>query len=200
MAKVFIFCEYSGVVLEAFLAEGHDAYSADLLPTESIHKDRHYQGDGRWLLREPWDLVIAHPPCQYLSVARGRIRDLDKAWDAIDLFTAALKANAPKVAVENPTIYKFARHFLGEPDQKVQPWQFGDGYVKTTWLWLKGLPPLLPLYAGGDSEWPLLVQSSGANYKSGRKGHGGHRSPALRAKFHPGMAAAMARQWGNYPG
>ena len=66
--KVFIFCEYSGVVLEAFLAEGHDAYSADLLlPTESVHKDRHYQGDGRWLLREPWDLVIAHPPCTYLA-------------------------------------------------------------------------------------------------------------------------------------
>ena len=69
--KVLVFCEFSGVVLEAF-AEGHDAYSADLLPTESEHKDRHFQGDGRWLLREPWDLVIAHPPCTYFLPSSGQ--------------------------------------------------------------------------------------------------------------------------------
>ena len=100
--------------------------------------------------------------------------------------------------MENPTIYKFARRFVGEPACSVQPWQFGDAYVKKTNFWLRGLPPLMPELAGTDLELPLLVQASGPNYKRGRKGHGGHRSPKKRARFHPGMAAAMAYQWG-YP-
>ena len=106
--RVLVFCEFSGTVLEAFLAAGHDAYSADLLPTESAHKDRHYQGDGLWLLREPWDLVIAHPPCTYL--ANSGVQYLYKRegrWqamvDAAFFFSQCQQANSPRVAVENPT-------------------------------------------------------------------------------------------------
>ena len=194
--KVLVACEFSGIVRDAFIAEGHDTISCDLLPTE--RPGPHIQGDVSELLREPWDLVIAHPPCTYLSVARGRIRDLPEAGEAIDFFVECLKANAPMIAVENPRIYRFARRFLGDPDQVVQPWHFGDDYVKTTCLWLKGVPPLLASVAGADHEFKLLVQSSGANYKRGRKEHGGHRSPKMRARFHPGMAAAMAKQWGGY--
>ena len=193
--KVLVFCENSDVVGSAFRARGHDVTSSDLEP--SAGSPNHYQGDGRWLLREPWDLVIAHPPCTYLSVARGRPSDDEDAiLEALEFFADCQAANAPRVAVENPMIYKFARAVLGEPSQKAQPWQFGDGYVKGTFWWLQGLPPLLYEIHGTDGEWPLLVQSSGSNYKSGRKGHRGHRNPKLRSKFHPGMAAAMAHQWG----
>ena len=133
--KVLVFCEYSGVVLEAFLAEGHDAYSADLLPTESIHKDRHFEGDGLWLLQEPWDLVIAHPPCQYLSTARGKPSDDDDSiLAAMEFFMDCRNANAPKVAVENPQMYKFAQAVVGKPDCKVEPHYYGSDYSKRTFF------------------------------------------------------------------
>ena len=192
--RVLVACEESDVVGSAFRALGHDVTSCDLLPSQGSPK--HIQGDVRPLLRMPWDLVIAHPPCQKLSTARGSI-DWEGVGQAIAFFLECQHANAERVAVENPTQFKYVRQFTGEPDCIVQPWQFGDAYVKRTCWWLQGLPPLMPQLVGTDMELPLLVQSSGANYKRGRKGHGGHRSPKLRARFHPGMAAAMAKQWGN---
>ena len=194
--KVLVACEFSGIVRDAFLAEGHDAISCDLLPTES--PGPHHQGDVRPLLREPWDLVIGHPPCTYLTAARGKIRDLDKVGEAIDFFVDCLKANAPMVAVENPRTYKFVRRFIGEPSCGVDPWQFGDMVLKRTYFWLKGLPVLLPLIGGTDQLLPAWVGGSNSR-KSGRR-QPKYRSPKMRARFHPGMAAAMARQWGSYGG
>ena len=192
--KVLVACEFSGVVRDAFLAEGHDAVSCDLLPTES--PGPHIQGDVRALLREPWDLVIAHPPCTYLSPARGKFRDLDKVGEAMDFFIDCLGANAPMVAVENPLPYKLVRVYLGEPDSIVQPWQFGDMYLKRTGLWLRNLPPLLPTMMADDSDLPTWIQGKRPNRLNRREGF--HRSSKKRAEFHPGMAAAMARQWGSF--
>ena len=187
--RVLVFCEFSGVVLEAFLAGGHDAYSADLLPTESVHKDRHYQGDGRWLLLEPWDLVIAHPPCTDLTRARGRISSADKVGAAIDFFVECYRANAPRVAVENPIPFRAVSRFLGPPQCKVDPYNFGDDWRKRTWWWTRGLPPLLPMM---DSENPGYICPSNSSTHKGRE-----RSSIGRARFFPGMAAAMAKQWGG---
>ena len=193
--KVLVACEFSGIVRDAFLAEGHDAISCDLLPTES--PGPHVQGDVRPLLREPWDLVIAHPPCTYLSTARGAPSDDDDAiLEALEFFIDCQNANAPMVAVENPGIYIFAQHILGKPNCKVHPWQFGDLYLKRTYFWLKGVPPLLPLIGGTDQIFPSWI--SGRNSKAHYNRPGIHKNSKKRSEFHPGMAAAMAQQWGNY--
>ena len=184
--KVFIFCEYTGAVLEAFLAEGHDAYSADLLPTESVHKDRHYQGDGRWLLREPWDLMIAFPPCTHLCVSgarwwKGKEREqIEALWFVF----ALLNAPIPRIAVENP-IGKISTA-IRKPDQIIQPWMFGHGETKATCLWLEGLPRLehTDVVDGRDSRIHRMPPSP----ERGKN----------RSRTYPGIAAAMARQWGNY--
>ena len=101
MGRVLVACEEWGIVRDAFLREGHDAISCDLKPTR--RRGPHVQGDVRELLRRRWDLVIAHPPCTYLTPARGRIRDLDKAGEAIDFFVECFRANSPRVAVESTT-------------------------------------------------------------------------------------------------
>ena len=128
---MLVACEFSGIVRDAFIAKGHDAISCDLLPTE--RPGPHIQGDVRELLREPWGLVDAHPPCTYLSVARGEPSDEeDEILAALEFFADCQDANAPRVAVENPGIYKFAQAVLGKPDCVVQPWHFGDMVLKRT--------------------------------------------------------------------
>ena len=189
MAKVLIACEYSGIVRDAFIEVGHDAISCDLLPTE--RPGPHVQGDVRELLREPWDLVIAHPPCTYLTVARGTMASLDLVGEAIDFFVECYRANAPQVAVENPLPFKAVRRFIGEPDCIVQPYHFGDMYQKRTCFWTRGLPPLLPLIHAPYGTLPRWHNSSGATPSW-------HSDPKKRSQSHPAMAAAMARQWGNY--
>ena len=190
--RVLIACEYSGIVRDAFIAEGHDAISCDLLPTE--RPGPHIQGDVRELLREPWDLVIAHPPCTYLTVARAPMRDFPETADAINFFIDCQFSNAPMVAVENPLPFKAVRKYIGEPSCTVHPWHFGDPYLKRTCWRLKALPPLLPLIAGTDQLLPSLVGGTNSQ-KTGRKAL--HRSAKKRSEFHPGMAAAMALQWGS---
>ena len=194
--KILVACEFSGIVRDAFIAEGHDAISCDLLPTE--RPGPHIQGDVRPLLREPWDLVIAHPPCTYLTHSRGKPGDDDDTIEAIEFFIDCLNANASKVAVENPMPFKFVRVAIGEPDYMVHPYQFGDMYLKKTYWWTKGLPPLLGNGVMGE-DGPLLTSLvGGGNSKARNAIHGRkHRSPNLRSRFHPGMAAAMAWQWGN---
>ena len=192
--RVLVAFEKSGIVRDAFIERGHDAMSCDLEPTE--RPGPHHQGDARPLMRERWDLVIAHPPCTALSTARGRPPDAELVAEGVLLFNAALHANSPRVAVENPQIYKLARETLGEPSQKIHPWQFGDAYLKRTWLWLIGLPPLTPMYSGIDRRirLPSWVNSSSAR-KTNRVGL--HRPGSKRSEFHPGVAAAMAKQWGG---
>ena len=147
---MLIACEYSGRVRDAFIAEGHDAISCDLLPTE--RPGPHIQGDVSPLLREPWDLVIAHPPCNYLSQYTWAFKNnlrRDTAWWANYLsgaafFAECLNANAPLVAVENPAqMHPRALGLFGAPSQKTDFRHFAPGVRKRVGLWLKNLPPLM---------------------------------------------------------
>ena len=185
--RVLIACEYSGVVREAFRALGHDAMSCDLLPTEQ--GGPHYQGDVRDVLDDGWDLMIAHPPCTDLAVSGARhfaakIAD-GRQERALDFVRELLGAPIPRIALENP-VSVISTH-IRRPDQVIQPWQFGHGETKATCLWLIGLPRLTP-----------------TDVVDGREARV-HRMPPSpdrwkhRSRTYPGIAAAMAQQWGSLP-
>ena len=183
--KVLVACEYSGRVRDAFLALGHEAMSCDLLPTEV--DGPHYQGDVRDVLDYPWDLMIAHPPCQHLSVSGAR-HFPEKRMDgrqqaAASFFMMLAKADIPMIAIENPVCVMSS--LWRKPDQIVQPFHFGHGETKATCLWLKGLPPL---------KHTKVVEGREARV---------HRMPPgpdrwkERSRTYEGVAAAMADQWGG---
>jgi len=196
--RVLIACEYTGTERDAFTAAGHDAMSCDLLPTET--PGEHYQGDVRDLLAEPFDLVIAHPPCTYLSNSgvRWLYSDTTRWQDLIAgaaLFRSMFGFNTPRLAVENPIQHKWARmaHGQGEPTQYVQPWQFGHPETKATGLWLRGLPPLVPTDDARAVMAALPVaQRNRIHYASPGPDRG-----KLRSAAYPGIAAAMADQWAD---
>ena len=145
--KVLVACEFSGIVRDAFAARGHDAWSCDLL--ESERGGKHIMGDVHRLLRDGWDLMIAHPPCTYLCVAgmhrtvRG-LRDPKLTDDALKFVRHLLDAPILHIALENPVSVISTR--IRKPDCIVQPWQYGDDASKATCLWLKNLPKLEPYY------------------------------------------------------
>lgn len=185
-----IACECSGRVRDAFLALGIDAVSCDLAPSEV--PGPHIQGDARPLLRKRWAGVIAHPPCDYLANSGVRWRVERNEWDQVkagaQFFLDCLNANAPKVAVENPVIHKYAREIIGRgPNFTVQPWQFGDNTTKRTCFWTRGLPPLAPTSdLDGSSAYPaVFLEPPGPNRKANRS-----RTPH-------GLARAIADQWGR---
>ena len=188
--KVLVACEYSGRVRDAFIALGHDAVSCDLLPTEQ--PGPHIQGDVRPLLRQPWDLVIAHPPCTRLCNSGVRWLHERGLWhdmrEGAEFFLACLNANTPRVAVENPVMHKYAREIVGRgPDFTVQPWQFGDRAKKRTCFWTRGLPPLTPTsdLTAADAVAEVHLASPGPDrWKN-------------RSRTYPGIADAIAKQWGN---
>ncbi len=196
--KVLIACEYSGAVRDAFIARGHDAMSCDLLPTDA--PGPHYQGDVRNVLEMGWDLMIAHPPCTYLSVSgmhwtRRGLRDPQLTEDALDFVRLLLAAPIPRIALENPVSVISSR--IRKPDQIISPHQFGHDASKKTCLWLKGLPPLRPTQlvppriVNGRQRWGNQTDS-GQNRLS--------PSPdrwKLRSETYSGIAAAMADQWGS---
>lgn len=203
--KILVACEFSGVVRDAFRARGHDAWSCDLLPTESDPR-WHIQGDVRNLLDtrfgpdDPgqWDLMIAHPPCTYLSRAGARwwgepVRE-SKAAQAVAFVRMLWAAPIPRVAIENP-IGKLNRMWR-YPDQVIQPSYFGEPFTKATCLWLRGLPPLMATGVRADAE-PFLPSNVGAGRRKGQRSHPGHVHTARDAsRTFPGIAAAMADQWG----
>lgn len=185
--RVLVACEFSGIVRDAFIARGHDAVSCDLLDTE--RPGPHYKGDVRDMLSGTWDLVIAHPPCTYLcnSGVRwlgsnpGRWLAMEDAAQFFNLFKGA----APRVCIENPVPHKYARVRIGGYSQIIQPWQFGHGEIKATCLWLENLPSLVP-----------------AKIVDGRVPRVHHASPGPerwkeRSRTYPGVADAMAGQWGS---
>lgn len=145
--KVLVACEYSGIVRDAFRARGHDAMSCDILPTET--EGPHYEGDVRDLLGESFDLVIAHPPCTYLSNSGVAWLHRDesrwaKMYEAAEFFSLMFEFDSPRIAVENPIQHKYAveAHGRGRQTQIIHPWQFGHTEQKATGLWLRGLEPL----------------------------------------------------------
>lgn len=180
--KILVACEFSGTVRDAFAAIGHDAWSCDLLPTE--RPGQHIVGDVTSLLGEDWDLMIAHPPCTHLAVSGARwFKEKERLQEeALNFVRTLFCCPIPKIALENPISVISSR--IAKPTQIIQPWQHGHGETKATCLWLKGLPPLIP-----------------SNVVSGRKNRVHLVSPGPdrwkeRSRTVPGIAAAMAAQWG----
>jgi site-specific DNA-cytosine methylase len=201
--KVLIACEFSGTVREAFAKRGHDAWSCDLEPTDV--PGNHYQGSVLDILdRGGWDLMIAHPPCTYLTVTGNKwmkdeykdrfpTRQQDRK-DAIEFFMRLANANIPMIAIENPI--GIMSTTWRKPDQIVHPWQFGHEASKSTCLWLKNLPKLSPTNVVGKGEF--------IEYKSGKRmtkwyADAASLKPKERAKIRnktfQGIADAMAAQW-----
>jgi len=202
--KVLIACEYSGAVRDAFIKQGHDAMSCDLLPTDV--PGPHYQGSVTDILNDGWDLMIAHPPCTYLAVSGNRWlynKDGSKneeRWanrrEALDFVRLLMDSPIKRIAVENPVSVISSE--IRKPDQIIQPWQFGDEAQKTTCLWLKNLPKLKPTKIVGKGE--MVTYKSGNTmpkwYADAFKLPKAERQK-LRSKTFQGIADAMADQWGR---
>jgi len=197
--RVLVACEFSGRVREAFRKAGHDAWSCDLLPAED-NSNNHIQGDALELLGDGWDLLIAHPPCTYLTNAGVTWLHKDPSrWALLDegaaFFKAFLDAPIPKICVENPIMHKYAKERIGgkKQSQVIQPWMFGHMEQKATCLWLKGLPNLTPTKNVKD-QMLLLPDSERQRL---------HYLPPskdrwkLRSVTFQGIADAMASQWEN---
>jgi site-specific DNA-cytosine methylase len=181
--KVLVACEFSGIVRDAFKKRGHDAYSCDLLPTETI--GMHHEGDVLAVLDQGFDLMIAHPPCTHLAVSGARwFKDKQKEQEeALEFVRKLLDAPIPMIALENPVSIISSR--IRKPDQIIQPWQFGHGETKATCLWLKNLPPLVPtgIVEGRHARVHKLPPSPD-RWKE-------------RSRTYIGIADAMAEQWGS---
>ena len=196
--RVLIACEFSGIVRRAFANLGHDAWSCDLLPAED-RSNKHLQCDVREILGDGWDLLVGHPPCtrlcnsgvRWLSVP-PKGKTLAQMWAELDegcaLFSDLWNAPIPRVAIENPVMHRHAKERIRnyqEPAQSVQPWQFGHGEVKRTCFWLRNLPPLAPTQIVDGREARVHRMSPGPDrWKE-------------RSRFFPGIASAMAAQWGG---
>lgn len=233
--NVFVACEYSATVRDAFLRKGHHAVSCDLLPTESTEypgaerPDLHYTGDVFDVLQYPSDffprgqidLMVAHPPCTYLTNAGARwlyqydkvakrtvvdengerVRD-EERWtnlqEGAEFFRSLWEADVPRIAVENPGMMGHARLIIGrgelaEPAQTIQPYQFGHLEQKGVSLWLKNLPPLVPT---NDVKAETMALPYNQRAKVHSMGPSEDRGK-LRSMFFRGIADAMADQWGK---
>lgn len=193
--RVLVACEYSGRVREAFRALGHDAWSCDLIESDD-NSPHHIVGDCVPLLSQGWDLLIAHPPCTYLSVsgmhwtARG-LRDPKLTEDALDFVRLLMAAPVERIAIENPVSIISTR--ICKPCQVIQPWQHGHPESKATCLWLKNLPKLTPsaVCAKPESGRWANQTASGQNKLPPSKDRW-----KIRSRTYAGIAAAMAAQWG----
>lgn len=195
--KVLVACEYSGIVRDAFSAKGHDAWSCDILPTES--KGNHLQGDVLEHLDKGWDMMIAHPPCTHLAVSGARwFTEGKKSWslqeDALDFVRKLLDAPIDKIALENPVSVISTK--IKKPNQIIQPFEYGHDVTKRTCLWLKNLPNLKPT----KIVKPDIVLVNGK--KMSRMHYESFKLPSkerskVRSKFYTGIAEAMADQWGT---
>ena len=214
--KVLIACEESQEVCKAFRALGHEAYSCDLQECSGGHPEWHIQGDVLPLLNGDctfttadththtqagaWDLIIAHPPCTDLAVSGAR-HFAQKQKDgrqqkSIVLFMQMALANCDRVAVENPV--GIMSSAWRRPDEIIQPYEFGHPYKKTTCLWLKGLPPLKPTEIVEPEIKTYTCKNGKTVHFSADYGGGGTGSGKRRSKTYPGIARAMAEQWGEY--
>jgi len=186
--KVLIACEFSGIVRDAFAIIGHDAWSCDLLESES--PGNHIQDDVMNHLNDGWDLMIGHPPCTYLCRNRAR-QNREEGIKEIDtsLFMNLLNADIPKICIENPLPSKAAG--LPKYSQIIQPYYFGHDHSKKTCLWLKNLPELKPTRM---IEISYITTPGGHRYTKGW--YQTPRTWKARSRTFTGIAAAMADQWG----
>jgi site-specific DNA-cytosine methylase len=188
--RVLVACEFSGIVRDAFRVRGHDAWSCDLLPAEDGEHHYHYTGNiwdawMDWREREQFDLLIAHPPCTHLAVSGARwfAEKRQEQAEALQFVRDLMALPIPRKAIENPVSIISSR--IRKPNQIIQPWQFGHPETKATCLWLENLPTLIPTH---------IVEGRTARV---------HREPPgpdrwkNRSRTLPGIAAAMADQWGS---
>lgn len=200
--KILVACEESQAVTIELRKLGHEAYSCDILPCSGGHPEWHLQQDVLPLLHEKWDMIIAFPPCTYLSNAgarhlyKGGVLNKEryaKGLEAKEFFMAFYNADCPLIAIENPTPSRV--YGLPEKTQVIQPWQFGHPVTKRTQLWLKGLPPL----EATDVVTPERTWCPSGSYsgKHGDKHRGMFTTDRARnrAKTFQGIAKAMAMQW-----
>ena len=198
--RVLIACEESQVVCKAFRAKGHEAYSCDVIDCSGGHPEWHIKDDVLNHLNDGWDMMIAHPPCPYLTISAnkwykeqparnsgalvGREREAARAFAEVFFFQLWC-APIEKIAIEN--LIGVMSTIFRKPDQVLQPWQFGHGETKATCLWLKNLPLLKPTNIVEGREQRLhRLSSSPERAKE-------------RSKTFPGIANAMADQWGSFP-
>lgn len=204
--KVLVACEESQEVCKAFRAKGHEAYSCDIQECSGGHPEWHLKQDVIPLLNEEWDLIIAHPPCTFLTVTGNRWFNVkiygDKAIqrqkdreEAVAFFMQFANAKCKKIAIENPIGYMSTAY--KKPTQIIHPYMFGDPARKATCLWLKGLPKLTPTDMvdpviihyqngnGADSPWHMETMNLPPKERA-----------KARSKTFPGIAMAMAEQWG----
>ena len=190
--KVLVACEYSGIVRDAFAAKGHNAWSCDILPTES--PGNHYQGDVLEHLDKGWDLMIAHPPCTYLSNAgarylypKGKLNEdrYKLGLKAKEFFMALYNAPINKICVENPISSRIFA--LPKYTQTIQPYEYGHPVQKKTCLWLKNLPELKPTN--------IIYKRQSTKIPGNWFNKGGKDRQKNRSKFFDGFAKAMADQW-----
>lgn len=187
--RVAVICEFSGIVRDAFIAQGHDAISFDLLPTE--RPGLHLQGDITKIPEYYWkqyDLIICHPPCTHLAVSGARwFKDKKQEQaDALSFVAYLMGLPVEKICIENPISIISSR--IRKPDQIIQPWQFGHGETKATCLWLKNLPLLIPTNIVDGRDDRVHKMPPGPNrWKE-------------RSRTFQGIADAMAAQWGTLEG
>ncbi|MBR2999531.1 MAG: DNA cytosine methyltransferase [Oscillospiraceae bacterium] len=195
--RVLVACEESQRVCIAFRERGFEAYSCDIQDCSGGHPEWHIKGDVLPLLKEKWDLIIAHPPCTYLSNAGARFlypkgvlneARLRKGLQAKDFFMAFYYANCDRVAIENPI--PSGVYMMPPYSQIIQPWMFGHPVQKKTCLWLRGLPPLMPT--------DVTEERQSSKIPGNWFNHGGKERQQNRAKTFPGIAKAMAEQWGDF--
>ena len=207
--KILVACEESQTVCKAFREKGHEAYSCDILPCSGGHPEWHLQGDVLFYMHLKWDMMIAFPPCTYLTTSANRhFVNNPNRWkqrlDAILFVYQLMNVDIPLIALENPK--GVISSYIRKPDQYIHPYQFGDPEIKMTGLWLKGLPKLVP----DRIIEPEYVLYRSKKTKSGFSKYGkitgsnpstnNPDNAKLRSKTYPGIARAMAEQWSNHPG
>ena len=209
--RILLACEESQTVCAEFRKLGHEAFSADILKCSGPHPEWHIQGDVFDIINNNWDMMIAFPPCTHLAASGARHfekkRKDGRQKEGVEFFMQMINAKIPKIAVENPigimsTVYD-------TPTQIIHPYHFGDPYSKSTCLWLKNLPELKynskpkngQLIADFEPDLPYEVDKGEfITFSSGKRmakwyneaSGNGH----LRSKTFPGIAKAMAKQWG----
>jgi hypothetical protein len=213
MKKVLIACEESQAVTISFRRLGFEAFSCDILPSTGGHPEWHYQQDVFEVINKGWDLMIAHPPCTYLSVSGAKHlynkdgspneERLNNQRQALLFVKQLMDANIKHIAIENPISVISTK--LCKPDQIVQPYWFGDSASKSTCLWLKNLPKLEPTDMVDKGQFKEWIGKNGKTkkqpmwyYEALTKAKTTEERRGLRSKTFQGIADAMANQWGNY--
>ena len=207
MGKVLLSCEESQAVTKEFRRLGHEAFSCDILPCSGGHPEWHLQQDVTELLKQKWDMIIAFPPCTYLTVAGNRWFNIERYGkkaikrhqdrkEAIEFFMMFANADCEKIAIENPVGIMSSE--WRKPNQIINPFQFGDAFEKKTCLWLEGLPNLVPT--------DIVKPPARTEFNSGKTMPAWYADSwklpkderaKLRSKTFPGIAKAMAEQWGS---